>query len=261
MYQLLHGYLLLKPPHPSLPLTGQSHALRLEYFLKNTFTAATVKSILKKKIHNRVYYLHLTCLKNVFCDFDTSADGNKSLQEKVYLCKYWHYFWPLPFTFFLSLCCFTRLTTGNKFWKQEARSEDPSGVYIMRSAAWASPHKLDVAVGIFFNPIHYNPSIRGLGGSKFNLVVVGECLPLVPSTPGCITVQKRRKLPSSVKAGLGLTAVPAPHQPPPHVPSAAEMMKTSYFCHCLLLWATLCLDSVKLWQPRRGAGSISDMRR
>lgn len=60
-YQLLH-WLLLKPPHPSLPLKGQSHALRLEYLVKNTFTTATVKSTLKN-VHNCMYYLYFTCFE------------------------------------------------------------------------------------------------------------------------------------------------------------------------------------------------------
>lgn len=51
--------------------------------------------------------------------------------------------------FSLSLCCFARLTTGNKFWEQETRGKDPSVVYAVRTS-WASPLKLDVTVGIFF---------------------------------------------------------------------------------------------------------------
>lgn len=144
------GYLLLKPPHPSLPLTGQSHALRLEYFLKNNFTAATVKSTLKNQTQPHVLSAFDMLRRMLFSvTFIHQQKEIKVCRKKCIFVSIGIISGLSPL-FFFSLCCFARLTTGNKFYKQEARSEDPSGVHIVGSAAWASPHKLDVEVGISF---------------------------------------------------------------------------------------------------------------
>lgn len=122
--------------------------------------------------------------------------------KKLYICQYHCYFWPLTFICSLCLCCFVRLTTGNKFLKQEARSEDPWGMYMVRNAAWASHKPVFSKAGcynknvFFFNLKYYIPIISGLGGSKFSLVVGVNCLSLEPSIAGYITMQKPHNLPS-----------------------------------------------------------------
>lgn len=95
------GNLLLKLSHPALPLKRQSHARALEYLVKNTFTTATVKSTQKKKCTQ----LHALFAfdSDIFCVLHTSGEGNWSLEEKVYICQYHHYFWPLTSIFSLSL--------------------------------------------------------------------------------------------------------------------------------------------------------------
>lgn len=140
------GNLLLKLSHPPLPLKRQSHTLALEYLVKNTFTTATVKSTQKKNAHNCMHCLHLTVTFSV-----SSIHQEKEIEasRKKYTYVNTTIISGLSHLFFLSLCCFARWTSGNKFSKQEARSEDPWGVYTVRSAAWASHKPLFSKAGCY----------------------------------------------------------------------------------------------------------------
>lgn len=120
----------------------------------------------------------------------------------------------LSHLFSLSLCCFVRLTTGNKFLKQEARNEDPWGVYIVRSAAWASRKPLFSKAGGYCRnflkskilyPHHkwsWETKIQTGGGNK--LSVPGAIHPRV-----CNNAEATLLSSIMVKAGLGITAIPA----------------------------------------------------
>lgn len=120
----------------------------------------------------------------------------------------------LSHLFSLSLCCFVRLTIRNKFLKQKARSEDPWGVYIVRSAAWASHKPLFSKTGgycrNFFKskilyPHHkwsWGTKIQTGGGNK--LSVPGAIHPRV-----CNSAEATLLSPILIKAGLGITAIPA----------------------------------------------------
>lgn len=111
------GNLLLKLSHPPLPLKGQSHALVLEYLVKNTFTTATVKSTPKKK--------KCTQLQALFA-FDRVTFSVSSIpQEKeIEAWRKKHTYVNttiisgLSHLFSLSLCCFV-----TDYWKQILEAE------------------------------------------------------------------------------------------------------------------------------------------
>lgn len=136
------GYLLL-PSHPSLPLKGQSQALILEYLVKNTFMSATVKSTLKKCTQLHVVFGRATLCLPYIRRRKWQLGGKKPTYISTTIIS------GLSHLFAVSLCCFVRLTTGNKFFKQEAWSEDPWGMYIGRSAAWASHKPLFSKAGCY----------------------------------------------------------------------------------------------------------------
>lgn len=92
-------------------------------------------------------------LKNcIFWQFHISG-VNKSLEEKIHLCKCRHYFSPV-------FHCFARLTNGNK--KQEARNEHVSGKYIGRSHTGASPYTLNITFFFLFNKKLYVVKVSNL---------------------------------------------------------------------------------------------------
>lgn len=204
------GNLLLKLSHPPLPLKGQSHALVLEYLVKNTFTTVTVKSTPKKKKMHTTAGTVCIWQSDIFCVFHTSGEGNWSLEEKAYICQ----LFLASHIYFLSLSAVLWLTTGNKFLKQKARSEDPWGVYIVRSAAWASHKPLFSKAGCccrnflkskILYPHHkwsWGIKIQTGGGSK--LSVPGAIHPWVRNSAEATLLS-----PILVKAGLGITAIPA----------------------------------------------------
>lgn len=132
-----------------------------------------------------------------------------------------------------------------------------------RSAAWASPHNLDVTEGIVLNPKHYIPNRVVLGGSKFNLVVVGECLSLMLSNRG---VSQRRDHTSSHLSQSWLW---------PHCHSCLALLHTVSSTHTQWCWddensvflpLSAALGSCffglcETLRPRRRAGITSDTRR
>lgn len=66
--------------HPILPLKGQSHALIMEYLVKNSFMTATVKSTWKKK--STQLHILFAFDSDIFCVFHTSGQGHWSLGKK-----------------------------------------------------------------------------------------------------------------------------------------------------------------------------------
>lgn len=104
------GNLLLKLSHPPLPLKGQSHALVLEYLVKNTFMTATVKSTPKKKKSTQLHAL-FAFDRATFSVSSIAQEKEIEAQRKKH--TYVNYFWPLTSIFSLSL-----LFCKTDYWKQ-----------------------------------------------------------------------------------------------------------------------------------------------